>query len=66
MRSSTTKIQNSEFDIEPKLMNDFSQPIQNTKTFKKEESLKDVKNVKEFKKFFSDFKRAMKFGSSHS
>lgn len=57
-------MQRSEMKNEYKLIKGFSQPIQKLSTLEKEESLKGDKNVKELKKFFSGFKRAMKFGLS--
>lgn len=64
MRNSAVKMKRNELKIDQKLLNDFPQPYQNVKPPEKEENLKDVKNVKELRKFFSGFKRAMKFGSS--
>lgn len=54
----------TELKIDQKLLNDFPQSNLNVNMPEKEENLKDVKNVKELRKFFSGFKRAMKFGSS--
>lgn len=50
-------------NIEPNVTNDFSTKKKKEKSGK-DQRLKDGRNAKDFQKFFSSFKRAIKFGST--
>lgn len=52
-------------NIELRVTNDFSANMKNEKSGK-DQRVKDGRNAKDFQKFFSSFKRAMKFGSTRA
>lgn len=58
-------MQRTRISIESRVINDLSANTKNEKSGK-DQRLKDGRNAKDFQKFFSSFKRAMKFGSTRA
>lgn len=58
-------MQRARISIESRVINDLSANTKNEKSGK-DQRLKDGRNAKDFQKFFSSFKRAMKFGSTRA